>query len=239
MGRSFAVSSIAVLFARTAASQPAPTTEPQGEQPAPTTEPQGEQPQIHLVAEFPDSGPPRTHHYHEGFYFRGSVGGGYGWGSYDTSGRSELSASGGGLAADVWVGGSPSPGVAIGGGLISNWLPTAEFELAQGDVVTRSDGIANILIGPFIDGFPDVAGGWHFGAMVGFVSQPLAHPAFSNGIGFGGSGWVGHDVWVAPDWSVGGLLRFVAAQTYHSGRFDDRLSAGHFNVSLLVTALYH
>lgn len=235
MERSFAVVAAISFLAPGAVAQP----ESAAAAPAPDEPEAGERPQIHLVAEFPDSGPARTYHYHEGFYFRASVGGGYGWGSYDTSGRSELDAAGGGLAADVWVGGSPSPGMALGGGFISNWLPAADFELAGSDATVRSEGLANILIGPFIDGFPDVAGGWHFGAMLGFVSQPVAHPGLSNGIGFGGSGWVGHDVWVAPEWSVGGLLRFVAAQTYHSGRFDDRLSAGHFNLSLLVTALYH
>ena len=109
----------------------------------------------------------RSFHVHDGFYLRLNAGIGFVGADFSNGGteNDDLSADGSDLALDVLVGGSPSRGVAVGGALLSNTLLAADLE-QSGDTVTDRD-ISIVLLGPFIDGFPNAKRGWHLGGTIG------------------------------------------------------------------------
>lgn len=181
---------------------------------------------------------PRTFHNHDGFYLRASFGYGFLWGGFDVDapGAPELDASGSGIGLDLLIGGTPSPGFVIGGGILGAWSFSVDFE-SEGADTTRHD-LGSSLIGVFVDGFPQSAGGWHLGGLVGLATQSLSNDGVvDDTAGFGGAVWTGYDQWVGSDWSVGGLLRFSAARTF--GEKDVDVSASTATLNLMFTALYH
>jgi hypothetical protein len=151
----------------------------------------------------------RTYQVHEGFYVRADIGLGTFSGSLSGNALvNDIDTSGTQLAFDLLLGGGLAPGIILGGGaqyaapLSGDW-EVGGTKVADGDMST-------LLIGPFIDGFPDAKGGWHFGGLAGLSRVTFDAGVDSDAIGFGGSVWAGHDFWVAPEWSVGGLLRASA-----------------------------
>ena len=186
-------------------------------------------------------GPQRSFHTLDGFYVRGSLGFSALSASFDdaSSPAQNLDASGTGFGIDLLVGGSPTPGLAIGGGLISNLLFSADFE--RGNRPEPDRDMRWLSVGVFVDGFPDPHGGWHLGGFLGLASLGLSQgqtPLVQNTDGIGGAVWFGYDEWVAPDWSMGGLLRAAFANT--SGE-QDGLSVGASSASLtlMFSTLYH
>lgn len=181
---------------------------------------------------------PRSFHNHDGFYLRANFGYGLLWGGFDVDapGAPELDASGSGIGLDLLIGGTPSPGFVLGGGILSSWSFSVDFE-SEGASTTRHD-LGSSLIGVFVDGFPQSTGGWHLGGLVGLATQTLSNDGVvDDTLGFGGAAWAGYDQWVGPDWSVGGLLRFSAARTF--GEKDYDVSASTATLNLMFTALYH
>jgi hypothetical protein len=75
--------------------------------------------------------------------------------------------------------------------------------------------------------------GWHFGGLAG-----LAIASFDAGddgetaLGFGGSAWLGHDVWVAPEWSLGGMLKLGALRAS-----KDDIAVTKLSLSVLFTVV--
>ncbi len=181
----------------------------------------------------------RSYHMHDGFYLRASAGIGSLRLSLDdgSSSGEDLKGSGFDLGFDVMAGGSPTPGVAIGGALLVEAAGSARLT-RSGERQDRSGSL--LLIGPFIDGFPSANRGLHFGGMLGLarigVDGTSEGPAL-RAAGFGAAAWFGNDFWVADDWSVGPLLRLSAA--YARRGESPELSATTFSVMALVTALYH
>jgi hypothetical protein len=195
---------------------------------------------------------------HDGFYLRLNVGGGYLSSDvkYNSPDVPDRKIEGGGVVLDVMLGGSPARGLAVGGGL---WLQTSS------DPKTRSnspaaesyDSLDFIMVGPFIDGFPDPQGGIHVGGALGFalldasfsrdsssqLESTSARPSRlgdDNGqtTGAGGSVWIGYDGWISSEWSLGGMLRATAAGTSSTNSgLEQRAGVGA--VSLLFSALYH
>ena len=193
---------------------------------------------IDLSTPPPSPSMPRAYHLHNGFYARVSAGFGSLSATFDDDVPSTqaLKGSGGGLSMDLMIGGSPSPGVAIGGALLAEGSAAVEFERA-GFKEDRSLTVA--IVGPFIDGFPAPHRGWHLGGLLGFAHVAIEdsrNDGVSKTNGFGGAFWLGHDFWVADEWSVGPLLRFSGALT--QGRERD-VRASTFAVTLLFTGLYH
>ena len=185
----------------------------------------------------PDPGPPpkRTYHVHDGFYLRMSAGVAYGAANVNADGNfyPDYDVNGVGLSLDAMVGGSPSTGLALGGGLTVSGY--------------GQDGAGGFLLaGVFVDGFPDPVNGWHLGGLLGFAgvtsSGNGSEPDFSGG-GFGLSAWLGHDFWVADEWSMGPLLRFNGAIARDASRDDDAqpttLSNATFEGTLSFSVLYH
>ncbi len=205
------------------------------EPPPPSGPPQGK---INLTTAAPAPVVPRSYHMHDGFYARGSVGFGTLGVSFDDGDPSgdNLSGSGASLGFDLMFGGSPSPGIAIGGGLITQGAFSVNFE-RNGYDVDRSVSMA--LIGPFIDGFPNANKGWHVGGLVGLAAVNVEDgddEGLSKTTGFGGSVFLGYDFWVADEWSVGPLVRFSGALTKDG---DGNVDAQTFSTVVSFTALYH
>jgi hypothetical protein len=175
----------------------------------------------------------RTYQVHEGLYVRANLG--LGTLSSDLSGAQggDLSSSGLELDADLLVGGGLAPGVTLGGGLMYATQLSGDWEF--GDLEVSSGDLSTVLVGPFIDGFPSAKDGWHFGGLAGLAIatfEPGPGADSSSAVGFGGSVWAGHDFWVAPEWSVGGLLKVTALRAT-----DDDITATKLAFTLAFTAV--
>lgn len=173
----------------------------------------------------------RTDYVHNGFYTRVSVGGGYQYTNindkvFDVSAGSNSFAIGG----DLLVGGSPSPGMALGGGVLTNIAVGTKYDGTNGGAAF------NFMVGPFFDAFPDSKGGFHMGTLLGFsgmsLSQDVSPASFAAG--GGGAAWLGYDMWVAPEWSTGFELRTGGG--YMAGQ---DVGVAVFNLSLMITVLNH
>src|SRR5450432_3999029 len=149
----------------------------------------------------------RTYHLHQGFYLRSSVGFGDYHASFSDGNRQNqnFDEQGNSLSLDLLIGGSPSPGISIGGGLLLEPLFGADYD--RSGTGLGSHGGSSTLIGPFIDGFPDATRGWHLGGLIGLAAQSFQNVNNSTGktataAGLGGSVWFGYDFWVAGEWAV-------------------------------------
>jgi hypothetical protein len=178
---------------------------------------------------------PRTFQVHEGFYLRAALGVGVLGSdlSYDVG--DDLTTGGIQLEADLLIGGGLAPGMTLGGGVNYSVQLSGDWELDDSDVTVSDGDLSTFIIGPFVDGYPIAKDGWHFGGLAGlaiasFDPGPTADN--STAYGFGGSFWAGHDVWVAPEWSVGGLIKVSALSAT-----DDDINATKLAISLMFTAV--
>jgi len=181
-------------------------------------------------------------HYHDGFYLRLALGLGASGAlvSSDTTRYPDYSWSGGGAALDAWVGGTPVPSLAMGAGLS---LVGVSSNSRHVDGESRSGAVAGstALLGFFVDDFPDPARGFHFGGMLGFAGAAAevkdSGQKFQGG-GVGLGAWLGYDLWVSPQWSLGGMLHFTGSITRQSAD-DVKYQTSLGGASLAFTALYH
>ena len=184
---------------------------------------------------------------HDGFYLRMSIGGGgmVADREYERSALPQSTLRGGGIALDLMIGGTPTPGFVVGGGLLLNGAAKPSNETAAGTSDTEHDTSASVL-GVFIDGFPDPEGGFHVGGMLGlagYAVRPDNEEVDEDTGGFGGAAWVGFGGWVGSDWTLGGMLRLTAAATRgepelrDGSKVEETVSVG--TLSILFTALYH
>jgi hypothetical protein len=181
----------------------------------------------------------RTYQLHQGFYVRVNAGIGAFVGGKSESGQPKVNTGGLTLDYDILIGGGPAPGFTIGGGVVGSFQLSGDWETADGDVGVGSSNLSTFIIGPFVDGFPDAKGGFHMGGLAGLARAGYDEPVTSDSgsaIGFGGAFWIGGDVWVAPEWSVGALLRLEASHTANS---DDDVSINQGAASLMFTVLYN
>jgi hypothetical protein len=179
----------------------------------------------------------REYHQHEGFYLR--LGGGIGAlaGSVDTD-TLELESAGVTLDGEALMGFSPAPGLALGAGAIGSLQLSGDWELKDGGGSANAD-LTTLLLGLFADGFPEPKKGWHAGGMLGLAIASFEAPGGENGsdaLGVGGALWGGYDVWVAPEWSIGGALRLEALRATNA---EDDATISALEVTFAVSVLYH
>ncbi len=228
----------------------APAVEAAPDEPAPPLDPAPpeESPSINLTGaaspiidlSTPEPGPPvaREFHQHEGFYVRVSGGLGSLLSANVDGGAGELSTGGLTLNYDLLIGGGPAPGFTIGGGVLGGVQLSGDWE-TTGGLSSGSGNLSTLIIGPFADGYPEPKGGWHMGGLGGLARVALDTPGpggDSSALGFGGAFWAGHDVWVGPEWSVGGLLRLDALRATNS---DDDLTVTEVGLTLSFSVLYN
>jgi len=227
-----------------AAPEPAPAVpEPAapGAQPTPAA---GEiqlanKPKMNLATPPPRAPEGREYHLHEGFYTRVGVGLG---GLFNSKSNGSFSSNTGGMSLtyEVLIGASPAPGFAIGGGVLGGVQLTGTWDVNESDRLENVDVDANgnlltLVIGPFVDGFPDAAGPLHLGGAVGLgVGSLNVQDERRTPLGVGGAFWAGWDVWVAPEWSLGGRLRVDGMY----GK-DGDVNASSVGASVMFSVLYH
>jgi hypothetical protein len=160
---------------------------------------------------------------HDGFYFRGATGLGYTSTSLSLSpavaGVPDQSLGGVSIGFDAWFGGSPIPGLAIGGGLTGYDVPSPT--LKSGGMSASADGHMTLsIVALFGDYYFNPNQGLHLEALAGFgvLGRTYGNGETSNndpsglalGIGFG------NDWWVSDEWSIGVLGRFIYAPLSYS-----------------------
>lgn len=175
----------------------------------------------------------RTFHFHDGFYARlgvqyGLTGGGF------SIGDGTIDHFGSQLSLDLLIGGTPSDGLAVGGGVLLGSLLQPDMEVSGSRIATRN--VPLLVLGPFIDGFFSPQGGWHAGALLGLGA--LGKTTETEGsAGIGASVWFGYDKWVGDDWSVGGQIRFLGIAA--GGNKPEDFSSSALGVNLGFSVLYH
>ncbi len=191
---------------------------------------------IDLRPEAPSAPVARSYRVHDGFYVRGGVG--FGWTSatfdYEDRATGDLSTESFDFGFDLLVGGSPTPGLTLGGAFFFDAIFAADFESRGRSVGSRDLGV--VVFGPFIDAFPDPKGGWHLGGAIGLAGvQDQKTEKETNGIG--AVIWGGHDFWVGGEWSIGPLARLGGTVTRDLETDDPRGQT--LSLMFLVTGLYH
>ncbi len=182
---------------------------------------------------------------HNGFYLRMSFGFGALVGSWSPSSLS-YSPSLVGFAEhyELALGGTPFPGLVIGGGLFGAIAgsPMYSWTTRGSDIKIPGGSIISEIIGPFVNVYPKPAGGFHFMAALGPAginqssggAQKLCYtlptascqvvgtpPTPYSGVGVGFVAGAGYEVFVADHWSIGGLVRIM--YTYGNLSPNDRI----------------
>jgi hypothetical protein len=175
----------------------------------------------------------RTFHFHDGFYARlgvqyGLTGGGF------SIGDTTIDYFGSQLSLDLLIGGTPSDGLAVGGGVLLGSLLQPDMEVGGANIATRN--VPLLVLGPFIDGFFSPQGGWHAGALLGLGALGKT-PETEGSAGIGASVWFGYDKWVGDDWSIGGQIRFLGIAA--GGNKPEDFSSSALGVNLGFSVLYH
>lgn len=185
----------------------------------------------------------RTYHFHEGFYLRASVGFGDYRASFSDGNRADLDFSehGSSMALDLLIGGSPSPGVSIGGGLLLDPLFGADYR-RNGSGLGSHGGFSSLL-GPFIDAFPDARRGFHLGGLIGLATQSFQNVNATGtnshrALGVGGAAWLGYDFWAADEWAIGPQLRLMGMRTTDTKSGED-VSAFARSFTLGISAVFN
>ena len=189
------------------------------------------------------------YHVHDGFYLRLAAGLGAGHFNVSTDSRaaSDFSVGGAGLGLNVWLGGTPWRGVALGGMLMIQGINDSNTHVSGHSThETMNGGI--FYLGPFIDAFPDPMRGLHVGGSLGLTGfsakaegdeLEVVHQVKDyNSGGFGASAWVGYMGFVGPEWSLGGLLQLTALATSKT-EDDIKRNASGYAVTLSFSALYN
>lgn len=204
-------------------------------------------------------GPPpdRGARVHDGFYFRIASG----FSVVDERLSSGTLPSGGsvqgrnrGLAAlsDLAFGGTVAPGWVLGGGVYSLDLLSSTFRArgngAQAVPDELDPGIRGLsVIGPFVDWYPNVRGGFHAQGAVGLATlspRVFGDPATTKSeyAAVGGALLIGtgYEWWVADEWSIG-ILGQLGVRLLR-GKDDDGVSWTHIitnSPTLSVSLTYH
>jgi hypothetical protein len=146
------------------------------------------------------------------------------------------------------VGGTPAPGLVVGGGLLLEQVfdPSTSVQQRGGAVRGINSGsggaVGFAMIGPMIDAFPVPTGGFHFGGLLGLAEVSLKSNQDDASGGFGLSLWAGYMWWVSSQWSLGLQGRYAAAWTtrkvgVESAQFDATDASQGF--ALMFSAAYH
>jgi hypothetical protein len=232
---------------------PAPTASPTESAPAPA---EGDAPNLAKPPAPEPTAPvlPRAPSLltHRGFYLRLSSG----FAEVAVSGTApagagSASVSGLGSGVDLAIGGSPAPGLAIGG-VLQAAMATGTFKggpqivsmttypgMSQPTTETLSGHAqaSQLLLGVFVDWFPNPHDGWHLGGSLGLGASAIQDDAYhgmtSVALGLGASG--GYDWWLGRAFSAGvdvfvlGALQAHADDT-HQNDTGYRLGAATFGI---------
>lgn len=174
-----------------------------------------------------------------------------GLGAFDTRSTADginatASVRGAGPAVDVLAGGTPLPGLVVGGGLLTQMAASPSVAYSGARVADLASGaskeVTTWMAGPMIDAFPSPSGGFHAGGLLGLADLGLEDAAGNHARGVGLSAWAGYGFWAASQWSLGGLVRLSAIGTGRSigtGANQYAVSDGTFAITAMFSACYH
>lgn len=179
---------------------------------------------------------------HDGFYLRLALGLGVGGAlvSSDSKSVGDYSFAGSGGALDLWLGGTPIPGLALGGALTGFGIGS-DRRRVDGQTISGDLTGASGMLGFFADAYPDPEAGFHFGGALGVVSASTEIKDGGRKLRGGGVGlqaFGGYDFWVGDQWTIGGMARLIGSltrETHDEAKYQTSL--GGFTLSF--TALYH
>jgi hypothetical protein len=176
---------------------------------------------------------------HDGFYFRGALGGGFvASGSFTPPAAkgtpTDIGISGAGPAVDLAFGGTVYEGLVVGGGIFGASLPSPSYS-ASG--LTANGGSATVSsLGPFADWYFDPTQGFHALAGIGYavIAAAKGTPTATGGTtitmpdrdqsgsGVSLTGGVGYEWWVSDQWGLGVLARvqYVTGSVKGDGQSD-------------------
>jgi hypothetical protein len=171
--------------------------------------------------------------------------------SADYGGDVKGSFTTGTLGLELAIGGTPAPGLVIGGGLyLAGGTPGKNDITVRGQPTSvPQQTTALALLGPFVDYYIDPKAGWHLQGALGLASiaiqkrnpdEPDPRVAARKQGGFGFMIGGGYDFWVSPQWSFGGLLRVMYGATETNSSDSDHFKYEAFTLpELLFTVTYH
>lgn len=169
-------------------------------------------------------------HLHDGFYLRMALG--YGPLKVTESvanTTAETKLKGNGTAFELIIGGTPTPGLAIGGSLFTHTIKP-EIEIGN-TTVESTKSIFVLSLGPMVDWFPVATGGFHVGGGVGWGTLNAVNYT-STGTAF--HLFTGYDFWIGNEWSLGPALRLTSSKTSKSP-FDDSATS----IVVMISVLDH
>jgi len=188
------------------------------------------------------------YHVHGGFYLRLAAGvGGSHVNVTADPGASDFKVGGPGLALNLWIGGTPARGLAIGGMAGLQGIGDSNVVI-NGRESKRDMSAGFVYLGPFIDAFPDPLRGLHLGGSLGLVAFKAngagdelrtAGVRDYNAGGLAASAWVGYMGWVGPEFSLGGLLQLTVLGTGNDKQDEIDRKASGYALNVAFTALYH
>ncbi len=176
---------------------------------------------------------------------------GVGYGNVKSTGGSgstdlEITYKGFGPVYELLLGGTPGGGFVIGGGFVGQDISDPDREVSvgsSGSASSTTDGaLGVVVVGPFVDWFPDERGGAHVGLMLGIGGIGVQDENGDSATGFGGALFGGYDFWIGEQWSIGPEARIVAVRTDHdigSGASRTTLDDTALSYELLFSALFH
>lgn len=184
---------------------------------------------------------PRTH---DGFFFQGSLGLGPGWLDEELSAAGEtdeLSMSGPTGKFELLFGGTPLPGLVVGGGLTAHSMmnPTVKINGSEFETEDVSIGLSQVSV--FSQYYPDPRGGLYLHGSLGYGSASVTvngekHDTDESGVALGLG--VGYGFWVGEEWSIGPQFRFTFARL--TSEEDGREATSRFIApTIAISATYH
>ncbi len=72
-----------------------------------------------------------------------------------------------------------------------------------------NDSLGAVVVGPFLDWYPNPTSGFHLGGMFGVAALGLQGDDNEMSVGVGATLSAGYDFWVANQWSIGPELRLM------------------------------
>lgn len=154
--------------------------------------------------------------------------------------------SGVGWHFSLWVGGTPKPGLVIGGVIGGRAEQSDDGTVGDRRASTSASASRG---GVFIDAYPVPEEGFHFGGILSGSSTEVESSASGDqpstsyrGEGVGVSVFAGLDTWIAEQWSFGALVELGGNVSRDDSTVDGqdvvRQSTSYF-AAAQITVVYH
>jgi hypothetical protein len=187
--------------------------------------------------------PDPTARLHDGFFARADAGlSGFVAGvSGSASGRTRI--YGIGQSGSIWIGGTPLPGLVVGGSLWTALIDPSFVE--KGALISPDDDSVKLTLGrlgPFFDWYPNPRRGFHVQATIGLSvqveSDTKGHPIKPPGVGGAGAFALGYEWFLGNQFSMGLAARVAFGAVARSPSTGEERT--FFEIpELAVTSTFH